>query len=212
MLTPTRSGSDRRRSGNTPDWRRRVPVLKSQTVMLRELRLPDADALLVHVSGERVARHITIPPASVEAFRRFIRWTQIQRRRGRHVCFGVVPAGQTSVVGLLQVWPIDPEFSTAEWGFVIGSAYWGTGLFVDAARLLLDFAFDVIGVTRLEARSVATNARGNAVLRKLGAKREGTLRQGFRRNGTCTDQIMWSILADDLNALRRKRGPTSKAT
>ena len=128
------------------------------------------------------------------------------------MCFGVVPAGETSVVGLLQVWPIDPEFSTAEWGFVIGAAYWGTGLFVDAARLVLDFAFDVVGVTRLEARAVATNARGNAVLKKLGAKREGTLRQGFRRNGTCTDQIMWSILADDLVAVRRKTRLSSKAT
>ena len=35
------------------------------------------------------------------------------------------------------------------------------------------------------------------VLRKLGATREGTLRQGFRRDGVCSDQIMWSILAND---------------
>jgi RimJ/RimL family protein N-acetyltransferase len=165
--------------------------------MLRELRVSDAEALLEHLSGENVARHISMPPASADGFRRFIRWTQVQRGRGRHVCFGVVPAGQTTVVGLLQFWAIDPELSTAEWGFVIGDAYWGTGLFLPAARLLLDFAFGVVGVTRLEARAVSTNVRGNSVLRKLGAKREGTLRQGFRRDGTCTDQIMWSILADD---------------
>ena len=171
---------------------------------MRELRVTDAEALFKQLSGKRVARHITIPPASADGFRRFIRWTQTQRRRGRHVCFGVVPAGETHVVGLLQFWPIDPELSTAEWGFVIGADYWGTGLFLDAARLLLDFAFGVVGVTRLEARAVATNVRGNAVLRKLGATREGTLRQGFRRDGTCTDQIMWSILAGDPAGLRRK--------
>jgi ribosomal-protein-alanine N-acetyltransferase len=211
VLTHTRRGSYRRRSDSSSDWRRRVPVLQDEKVLLRELRLPDADALLQHLSGKQVARHITMPPATAEGFRRFIRWTQLQRRRGRHVCFGVVPAGQTSVVGLLQFWPIDPEFSTAEWGFVIGAGYWGTGIFIDAARLVIDFAFDVVGVTRLEARAVATNVRGNAVLRKLGAKREGTLRQGFRRNGTCTDQIMWSILADDLVERRRKARHTSKA-
>ena len=78
----------------------------------------------------------------------------MQRRRGRHVCFGVVPAGQTKVVGLLQLWAVDAELSTAEWGFVIGDSYWGNGLFVHAARLLLDFAFSVVGVNRLEARAV----------------------------------------------------------
>jgi RimJ/RimL family protein N-acetyltransferase len=206
------ASSDRRlRSGTAPDWRRRLPVLQDDRVTLRELRVTDAEALLEHVSREKVARHITMPPVSADGFRRFIRWTQTQRRRGRHVCFGVVPAGGTTVVGLLQFWPIDPELATAEWGFVIGAQYWGTGLFLDAARLLLDFAFDVVGVTRLEARAVATNLRGNGVLRKLGAKREGTLRQGFRRDGICKDQIMWSIVSDDRSEIRRKARRASRS-
>lgn len=206
MLTHTGSGRYRRRAGVAPDWRRRLPVLTDQSVTLRELRVTDAEALFEQLSGEVVARHIAIPPASADAFRRFIRWTQAQRRRGRHICFGVVPAGQRTVVGLLQFWPIDPGLSTAEWGFVIGDAYWGTGLFPRAAHLLLKFAFDVVGVQRLEARSVSTNRRGNGVLRKLGATREGTLRQGFRRDGHCTDQIMWSILADDWRGADGKAG------
>jgi RimJ/RimL family protein N-acetyltransferase len=189
-----------------PDWRRRLPVLRDATLTLRPLRVSDAEALLHHVSREEVARHISMPPATVDGFRRFITWTQRQRRRGRHLCFGVVPAGETAVVGVLQLWPVDPAFSTAEWGFVIGNAYWGTGLFGHAARLLVDFAFDVVGVTRLEARAVSTNERGNGVLRKLGATREGTLRQGFRRDGVCIDQVMWSIVSADLPRLRRKAG------
>jgi RimJ/RimL family protein N-acetyltransferase len=158
------------------------------------------------VSQKEVARHISMPPATVDGFRRFIRWTQVQRRAGRHLCFAIVPAGETDAVGLLQLWPIDPAFSTAEWGFVIGHAYWGTGLFVHAARLLVDFAFDIVGVARLEARAVSTNARGNGILRKLGATREGILRHGFRRNGICSDQVMWSIVSSDLPDFRRKAG------
>ena len=211
MLTHTRIGNQRR-SGSNAEWRRRLPVLRDPNVTLRELRVSDAEALLEQLSRKNVARHISMPPASADGFRRFIRWTQVQRRRGRHVCFGVVPAGETTVVGLLQFWPVDAELSTAEWGFVIGDAYWGTGLFVHSARLLLDFAFNVVGMTRLEARAVSTNVRGNAVLRKLGATREGTLRQGFRRDGICSDQTMWSILAKDFAGPRQKPRRTSAAT
>jgi RimJ/RimL family protein N-acetyltransferase len=204
VIAHPRNGNYQRHLGSTADWRRRLPVLRNAKVTLREVRLSDADALCEQLSGETMIRHISKPPATADGFRRFIRWSQVQRRRGRHVCYGIVPAGATAVVGVLQFWSIDPELSTAEWGFIIASPYWGTGLFVAAAGLLLDFAFGVVGVTRLEARSVATNVRGNGALQKLGAKREGTLRRGFRRGSICADQVMWSILAEDLTAQRRK--------
>ena len=35
-----------------------------------------------------------------------------------------------------------PIFQTREWGFALGSAYWGTGLFVAGATHVLDFAFE----------------------------------------------------------------------
>jgi len=191
------------RQVTTTNWRRGLPVLRDRRVTLRELRVSDAPALLHHVSGESSTRHISRPPSTVDDFRRFIRWTQTQRRRGRHVCFGIVPAGQTTVVGLVQIWAVEPDLSTSEWGFVIGDSHWGTGLFPSAARLALDFAFSSLGVNRLEARAVINNARGNAVLKKLGAKREGTLRRGFRQGDGFVDQSLWSILADDWAQLRR---------
>src|SRR5438876_3649246 len=65
----------------------------------------------------------------LEGLRQFIRWCRAQRRAGTYLTFGVVPTGQTTVAGFLQIWPIEQDFSTAEWGFVIGQAFWGTGVF-----------------------------------------------------------------------------------
>ena len=91
----------------------------------------------------------------------------------------------------------DLSFETAEWGFAIGSGYWGTGLFEAGARLVLDFSFDVVGVHRLEARAAVRNGRGNGALRKIGAVCEGVLRKSFLRNGEYLDQNLWSILSED---------------
>ncbi len=179
------------------DWRRALPVLRNATVTLRELKPADAPALLAHICTPPVCQYIAAPPASVEGFQRFIRWTRMERRRGALFCFGIIPAGQSEPMGLIQVRSRDPQFSSAEWGFALAEPLWGTGVFVASARLVLEFAFTRLGVLRLEARAAEPNGRGNGVLQKLGATREGTLRRGFRFGDSCLDDVMWSILAEE---------------
>ena len=66
-----------------------------------------------------------------------------------------------------------------------------------AAELVLTFAFDTIGIHRLEARAAVRNGRGNGALRKLGAVQEGVLRRSFLRDGEYLDQVLWAILESD---------------
>ena len=179
------------------DWRQALPVLTGSMVTLRELRLSDAPALLAMLSTEEVARFISPPPTTVEGFERFIAWTHRERAAGNYVCFAVVPHGMDSAVGIFQVRQLEPGFATAEWGFAIGSAFWGTGVFLDGANMVVNFAFDVVGTHRLEARAAVANGRGNGALRKVGATQEGVLRKSFLRNGEYLDQTLWTILDED---------------
>jgi len=177
------------------DWREQLPVLTARGLTLRELRLADAPSLLAMLTTEEVSRFISPPPTTVEGFERFIAWTHRQREAGQYVCFGIVPEGMTAAIGLFQLKSLESGFTSAEWGFVMGSQYWGSGLFVKGAELVLEFAFETIGAYRLEARSSVQNGRGNGALRKLGAVQEGVLRNAFLRNGRYHDQNIWSILA-----------------
>ena len=179
------------------DWRQQLPVLTAGAVTLRQLRDSDAESLCELLTTEEVARFISPPPTSVEGFRRFIAWTRHEQAAGRYACFAVVPAGMDTAVGIFQVRQLDATFDTAEWGFVIGSPYWGTGLFTSGARLVVDFAFEQVGVRRLEARAAVKNGRGNGALAKIGAVREAVLRQSFQRHGEAHDQHLWSILVED---------------
>jgi len=188
----------------TSDWRQKLPVLTGSMVTLRELRLSDAPSLLSMLSTEEVARFISPPPTTIEGFERFIAWTHRERAVGAYVCFAVVPHGMDTAVGIFQVRQLDPGFSTAEWGFAIGSPFWGTGVFVDGAKMVIDFTFEVIGSHRLEARAAVANGRGNGALRKMGASQEGVLRKSFLRNGEYLDQTLWTIVEDDW---RRNRTP-----
>jgi [ribosomal protein S5]-alanine N-acetyltransferase len=181
----------------TSDWRAGLPVLTGCRVTLRELRLSDVPSLGSLLTTDEVTRFISPPPTTVPRFHGFIRWAHRERAAGRSVCFAVVPDGYDSAVGLFQVRLLEPGFGTAEWGFAIGSPYWGRGLFLEGARLVGEFAIETIGVHRLEARSAVQNGRGNGALRKIGAVQEGILRKSFLRDGAYFDQVLWSIVDED---------------
>jgi RimJ/RimL family protein N-acetyltransferase len=189
-------------TATSSDWKQALPVLTGSMVTLRELRLSDAASLLSMLSSEEVARFISPPPTTVEGFERFIAWTHRERAAGNYACFAVVPHGMDTAIGIFQVRQLEPGFGTAEWGFAIGSAFWGTGVFMDGARLVIDFAFDAIQTHRLEARAAILNGRGNGALRKVGAVQEGILRKSFLRNGEYLDQALWTILDEDWRAQR----------
>jgi ribosomal-protein-alanine N-acetyltransferase len=190
----------------TSDWRAGLPTLSAAHVTLRELRLSDAPSLLAMLATEEVMRFISPPPSTVEGFERFIEWARREREDGTYACFAVVPAGGDDAIGLVQIRELEPTFSTAEWGFAIGSPFWGTGMFAEAARLAVDFAFGTIGVHRLEARAAVQNGRGNGLLRKIGAVQEGVLRKSLLRNGRYCDQVLWGIVEDDWREAREQRG------
>ena len=192
---------DTRRSRHLA-WRDALPTFVDAGFTLRELEIEDAPSLLAHVSTEEVSRFISPPPATIEQYERFIRWSQRHREAGHSVCFGIVPAGMTRAVGLFQLRSLETGFVRAEWGFAMGSAFWGSGLFVAGAAHILDFAFDTVGVLRLEARAAVINGRGNGALRKIGAVQEGVLRRSFFRHGQYYDQVMWSMLAEEWHRKR----------
>jgi RimJ/RimL family protein N-acetyltransferase len=187
------------------DWQDELPELKGARVTLRELRVGDAMPLFTAVTNPEVTRFISPPPASVDSFGHFIEWTHRQREAGHGASFAIVPRGSDVAIGLFQLRTLQPDFGNAEWGFLMASEFWGSGLFVDSARLVMDFAFDVVGIHRLEARAALRNARGNAALRKLGAAREGVLRKSFLRHGELLDQALWTIVADEWSAARQPR-------
>jgi RimJ/RimL family protein N-acetyltransferase len=181
----------------TTDWRAGLPVLAGSNFTLRELRVGDAASLLAMLTTEEVARFISPPPTTVEGFERFIAWTHRERLTGNYICFGIVPQGMDSAIGLFQLRSLEPGFGSCEWGFAMGSQFWGKGLFAESAKAILDFGVDVIGLQRFEARAAVANGRGNGALRKIGAVQEGILRRSFLRNGQYHDQVLWSILAED---------------
>ena len=189
----------------TSDWQHGLPMLRGRHVVLRELRSSDAASLFALLTTEEVARFISPPPTTAEGFEKFIAWTLRQRTAGTYACFAVTLRGFDTAIGIFQVRDTGSAFDSAEWGFAIGSAFWGTGVFQEAAALVLEFTFDTIGVHRLEARAAVLNGRGNGALQKIGAVQECVLRKSFLKDGQYFDQVLYAMVDVDWRRSRETR-------
>lgn len=176
------------------DWRTGLPSIAGNRVALRELRRTDAFSLYQVVQNPDVARHMWPAPPSVRAMEQFIEATWAERTQGRYAGFGIVPSGSAHAAGLFELRSSQPGFLRAELGFFLDRSCWGTGVFAEAAGLMREFAFGVLRTHRIEARVSIENRRGNAVMRKMGATKEGVLQDAFHFNGRYIDQYLWAML------------------
>ena len=155
-------------------WTEEVPHLRGELTTLREIAASDCYPLFALFSDPAVTAHMAPPPPTLAKFAGFIEWSYQQREQGRGVCFGIVPDGMDVAVGILQI-RFDPTIEGAEWGFVLSTHFWSTGVFSDAANTLAEFAFTTMRLERLEARVAQRNQRGHAAVQKLGARFESML-------------------------------------
>jgi RimJ/RimL family protein N-acetyltransferase len=182
---------------NVPAWRAALPTLSGRVVVLREPVPQDLGALVDLLSIGDATRFGLDEPVSNVAVQELIERFARERASGLAVTFAITGTAARTIIGLAQVRQLDPAFEAAEWECTIAPSSRGSGLFLDAARLLGSFAFGTLGTHRLEARVLSQNGRGNGALRKLGAVQEGVLRRSIRRGGEYFDQVLWSLLRED---------------
>jgi RimJ/RimL family protein N-acetyltransferase len=178
-------------------WRAELPVLNGRTVTLREPTAHDLGPLVDLLSLADATRFGVDEPITGVAMQQLLDRIVRDREAGVAFTYAIVVTSTRAFAGLIQVRQLDPTFEAAEWECTIAPSSRGSGLFLEAARLVGSFAFRVIGAHRLEARVLVQNGRANGALRKLGAVQEGVLRRAARRNDEYVDQVLWSMLRDD---------------
>jgi [ribosomal protein S5]-alanine N-acetyltransferase len=177
-------------------WTDRVPPLPGGLTTLREVVASDVYPLFTLFSDPAVTAYMAPPPPTLAKFAGFVEWSHQQRAQGHGICYGIVPDGMAAAVGILQL-RLEPTLSQAEWGFVLSSHFWSTGVFADAASVVMEFAFTNMHVERLEARIALRNRRAHAAVQKLGARFEATL-AGSSPQGIPRDpESVWILREQD---------------
>lgn len=190
-------------------WTDQVPPLHGDLTTLREIAASDVYTLFTLLSDPAVTAYMAPAPPTLAKFAGFVQWSHQERAQGHGICFGIVPNGMTAAVGILQVRGLDSMPPDVEWGFVLSAHFWSTGVFSDAANVLMEFAFTTLQVNRLEARIALRNQRARAALQKLGARFESTLAVSSPQGIPRDPESVWILREHDWR--NRARNPRVSA-
>lgn len=94
------------------------------------------------------------------------------------------------VVGLV----VEPHHLRAELGYWVGVPYWGRGYATEAARAVLEYAFETLALHRVHACHFGRNPASGRVLEKIGMRREGVARAHVRRWERYEDLVLYGAL------------------
>ena len=175
-----------------------LPMLETARLLLRPYRPEDMPAL-VRLAGARevAATTLRIPhPYTEQNAREYLATCQSEAATGPITRFAITLRDSGEFLGGIG-FRLDLDHRHAELGYWIGVPYWGHGYATEAARAMLSYGFDTLGLHRIYASHVAGNDASGRILLKIGMKYEGRLRGHICKWGEFQDLECYGILKED---------------
>ena len=175
------------------------PTLTTDRLILRPFTLADAPAVQ-RLAGERAIADTTanIPhPYEDGVAEAWIGSHAEQFEQGTGVVFAITLKETGDLVGAISLFSIRAAFERAEMGYWVGVPYWNKGICSEAAKALVGYAFDELGLNRVFAEHMTRNPGSGRVMQKAGMTYEGTLRQHVKKGDRYEDLMVYGILRSE---------------
>jgi RimJ/RimL family protein N-acetyltransferase len=176
------------------------PVLNTERLVLRPF-VPEDASLLAQLAGKhRVADttasipHPYSPDQALQDIHKFNQ--EFQSGVGAYFAIALRESAE-NLIGCVLLKLIDRRDEQGELGYWIDDAESGKGYVTEAARAVLEYGFNVLGLNRICACHMTRNPASGRVLARLGMQQEGCLRQGAKKWGVYEDLLLWAILREE---------------
>ena len=170
----------------------------------------DIDALFTIFSNTEVMRYWSTPAiADREAAAIILRGVHDSFQKRSMLKWGVARRSDNALIGTVTLYNFSFDHRRAEMGYALDRAHWGLGYMHEALQSLLDFAFGVLDLHRIEADVDPRNTASIRTLERLGFQREGYLRERWQVNGEIQDALFYGLLRPDWEALEPGHNPVA---
>lgn len=174
-------------------------ILENERVILRPLKKDDVIHLLPFSLNEPELWNYSLVPANGEEnLNNYIQLALTKKEQQDSYPFIVFDKKAKQYAGSTRFYDIQKHHNTLQLGYTwYGKKFQGTGLNKHCKYLLLKFAFETLGVERVEFRADNNNKRSIAAMQSIGCTREGVLRSNCKAIEGRRDSIVLSILKDE---------------
>lgn len=176
-------------------------VLEDESVLLRPLELTDVDNFLdISLNEPETWKYSLVPADGKENLINYIQLAIKARENKSEFPFAVYDKKSGKYAGSTRFYDINFPFKTVQLGYTwYGKDFRGTGLNKHCKFLLLRFAFEILGMERVEFRADNNNERSIAAMKSIGCKVDGVLRSNMPtyQSDVRRDSIILSILKEE---------------
>jgi [ribosomal protein S5]-alanine N-acetyltransferase len=175
-----------------------TPTLHTARLRLRPFTDADADPIFALHSNAYVLRYWDAPPWTDPARAEdFIATCQRMADEATGVRLAMERASDGVFIGWCGLARWNPDFRSASLGYCLVEAAWGHGYAAEAARALVQWAFETMDLNRVQAETDTRNLASARVLEKVGFVHEGTLREDCIVNGEVSDTWVFGLVRRD---------------
>ena len=170
------------------------PVLETERMYLKKIVPEFAADMYEYSCDPDVTKYLTWSCHSSEKeTERYIKLLQKKYTAGVFNDWGLILKDSEKMIGTCGFTSFDYGQNTAEIGYVLAQPYWGKGLAVEAARAVMEFGFDVFGLSGFCAKCMEGNDGSMAVMKKLGMSFEGIYKNGMFIKGSYKTIIVYNV-------------------
>ena len=178
------------------------PTIQTDRLLLRPFTMEDASTVKI-LAGEKdiASTTLNIPhPYEDGMAEEWIGTHQDRYEKGESVVLAIVLNDSSTLIGAIGL-EISKDNDRAELGYWIGKPYWNKGYCTEAARALIQYGFDVLGLARIHASHFRRNPASGRVMQNIGMIHEGSLRKHIKKWDKQEDLEVYGILKEEWQAL-----------
>jgi ribosomal-protein-alanine N-acetyltransferase len=171
-------------------------VLDGVSVLLREFRSSDAAAAFAWVGDPEAVRYVPLGPLDAAGAVDYVEQLISEAKRDPRDAYtlAIVERATGEVIGSVALGVDSRAHRRAELGYILRRDRWGRGHATEAASMMIDFAFDELGMNRVWAVCDPENPASTRVLEKCGMACEGTLREDLLVHGVWRDSLLYAVV------------------
>jgi RimJ/RimL family protein N-acetyltransferase len=177
--------------------------IEAQRLVLREYKADNWPAVLAYQSDPRYLRYYPWSERDAEAVREFVAWCVARQAEAPRNVFQLaitLPATGGRLLGSCGVRVNDRARREGNIGYELDPEYWGNGYATEAARAMLRYGFEQLGLHRIWAQGNADNTASAHLLEKLGMRREAHFRECDHFKGRWWDSFIYAMLDHEWRA------------
>ena len=180
----------------------KLPKLETEHLILRKINKGDIQEIFYYGSNPTVSQKVSWETHNTEADTdKFIEYVLEGYSQNNKALWGMELKSTGAIVGTIDFVTINSKHKSAEVGYVLSEDFWGDGFTTEATRRIIEYGFTELGLVRIQARCFVENIGSQRVMEKAGMTFEGIIRKGMFAKGKYQDLKLYSILAEEYQAL-----------